>query len=79
MLLRFGAKTAGIKSMGMLVQGMELYASLKEHQVPVELIAHPEEGHGIIEQETYRDYVKRNLDWFNYWVLGKGNNPLERP
>lgn len=77
-LLRFGSKMSGIKPMGMgLHQGKELYAALKEHNVPVELIVHPEEGHGLLEMETYRDYVKRNIEWFNYWVLGKGKNPLE--
>lgn len=60
-----------------LAQGLELYRALHERGVPTELLIHPDEIHVIRDLDVYRDYVDRNLQWFNYWVLGKGRNPLE--
>lgn len=62
----------------MPLQGMELFRALHERRVPTELLYHPTQGHAIIDEEVYRDWVRRNLAWFDYWVLGHGTNPLER-
>jgi dipeptidyl aminopeptidase/acylaminoacyl peptidase len=78
MMLRYGNARGPIRPQGIgLAQGLELYRALHERGVPVLLLIHPQEGHTIADLEVYRDYVERNLRWFNYWVLGKGTNPLE--
>jgi dipeptidyl aminopeptidase/acylaminoacyl peptidase len=51
-------------------ESLQLYAALSERGVPVELIVHPFEGHGIFDLETAKDYAVRNLDWFNFWLSG---------
>jgi dipeptidyl aminopeptidase/acylaminoacyl peptidase len=79
MLLRYPTGRGHIRPQGLigLAQGRELYRALHERGVPVELLIHPQEGHVIRDLEVYRDYVQRNLRWFDYWVLGKGTNPLK--
>jgi dipeptidyl aminopeptidase/acylaminoacyl peptidase len=79
LMIRVGNKPHDVKPSGMLAQGLELYAALKQKGVPVELVVNPREGHGIMDLDTYRDYVERNIRWFNFWVLGKGSDPLRPP
>jgi dipeptidyl aminopeptidase/acylaminoacyl peptidase len=59
------------------LQGMELFRALHERRVPVDFIYHPTQGHGIADEEIYRDWVRRNLQWFDYWVRGQGSRPLD--
>ena len=74
-LLRYGGSRFP-RSPGMPLQGMELFRALHERGIPVEFLYHPTQGHPINDEEVYRDYVRRNLLWFGYWVLGQGTNPL---
>jgi dipeptidyl aminopeptidase/acylaminoacyl peptidase len=57
-------------------QALELFRALHQRQVPVDLVYHSTQGHVIEDEEVYRDWVMRNLRWFDYWVLRKGSNPL---
>jgi dipeptidyl aminopeptidase/acylaminoacyl peptidase len=76
-LLRYGGERFPRPiSIGPL-QGMELFRALHERGVPVEFIYHPTQGHGIADEEVYRDWVERNLRWFDYWVMGRGPRPLD--
>jgi dipeptidyl aminopeptidase/acylaminoacyl peptidase len=77
LMIRVGNKSSDVKPGGMLSQGLELYAALKRRNVPVELVVNPQEGHGIVNIDTYRNYVERNVRWFNFWVLGKGEYKLD--
>jgi predicted acyl esterase len=56
------------------VQSLELYAALRDQGVPAEMIVHPYESHGIEDAEASRDYLIRNLDWFDFW-LNKREDP----
>jgi dipeptidyl aminopeptidase/acylaminoacyl peptidase len=77
-LLRYGqAKFPRGSSLGMPLQGLEFFNALRERGVPVEFLYHPTQGHVVVDAEVYRDWVARNLRWFDYWVLGEGSNPLE--
>ena len=52
-------------------QAQEFYRALKDRKVPVEFVAYPRQGHGIGEPRLILDCLRRNLDWFDRWVLGK--------
>jgi dipeptidyl aminopeptidase/acylaminoacyl peptidase len=47
----------------------EIYQALTDHNVPVEYVVYPREGHGIAEPEHQRDLMERNLRWFTKWLL----------
>jgi dipeptidyl aminopeptidase/acylaminoacyl peptidase len=77
-IMRYGGKSNtgdSIRQSYMLAQGFELYAALKDVAVPVEFVLHPDQGHGITDWGLYKDWVIRNLAWFNYWLLGDGPCP----
>ncbi|HET6863455.1 MAG TPA: Atxe2 family lasso peptide isopeptidase [Pyrinomonadaceae bacterium] len=51
--------------------GLQLYTTLKEREVPVELIIYPNEGH-VKNQPAHKYFVyERNLAWFKFWLLEK--------
>jgi len=51
------------------LSGLQFYIALKEHEVPVELIVYPNEGH-IKNQPAHKLIVyERNLAWFKFWLL----------
>jgi len=52
-------------------QGRMLLHGLRLHEVPVELIAYPRTGHGIVEPQLRMDSMRRNVEWFDHWVLGR--------
>lgn len=76
-LLRFGLKEQPPMPSMFFVSGLEYFTYLHAHCKPVEMIMHPNEGHGIGDGETLKDYVKRDLAWFDYWLNGKGDLPYK--
>jgi dipeptidyl aminopeptidase/acylaminoacyl peptidase len=76
-LLRFGLKEQPPMPSMFFVSGLEYFTYLHAHCKPVEMILHPQEGHGIGDGETLRDYIDRDLAWFDYWLLGKGDLPYK--
>ena len=48
-----------------------LYRALKHFGVPSEFYVYPRSGHGWAEPALIADSYRRNIDWFNYWVLDK--------
>jgi dipeptidyl aminopeptidase/acylaminoacyl peptidase len=53
-------------------QGYELYNALKRQGVPVKMVTYPRQPHGIQEPKLLKDAMERNLEWFDRWVMGKG-------
>lgn len=50
---------------------LETFASLREHEVPVEMRVFPGEHH-IKWQPAHRQAIyQRNIDWFRFWLLGE--------
>jgi dipeptidyl aminopeptidase/acylaminoacyl peptidase len=49
----------------------EIFQALTDLNVPVEFVTYPREGHGIAEPAHQRDLMRRNLQWFQRWVLKK--------
>ena len=77
-LMRYGAMSSTrdhIRLSYLLPQGLEFYAGLRDAGVPVEFVLHPDQGHGAVDWELYTDLVKRNLDWYNYWLRHQGTDP----
>ena len=52
-------------------QGYEFYNALKRQGVTVKMVVYPRQPHGLQEPKLQLDAMKRNLDWFGTWVLGK--------
>ncbi|MEW6455716.1 MAG: S9 family peptidase [Acidobacteriota bacterium] len=52
-------------------QGQEFYLALKKLGVPTEFVSYPRQPHGIQEPKLIKDSMKRNVDWFNRWILDK--------
>lgn len=77
-LMRYGglgSTSDQIRPPYMLAQGLEFYAGLRDAGVPVEFVLHPDQGHGAVDWELYKDWVTRNVGWFDYWLLHKGERP----
>jgi dipeptidyl aminopeptidase/acylaminoacyl peptidase len=53
-------------------QGYELYNALLRQRVPVKMIVYPRQPHGIQEPKLIKDTMERNLEWFDKWILGRG-------
>ncbi len=51
-------------------QGYEFYQALKRQGVPVEMVVYPRQPHGLQEPKLQLDAMRRNLEWFEKWVLG---------
>lgn len=78
-IMRYGGRSNtgdSIRQSYMLAQGFELYAALRDTAVPVQFVLHPDQGHVITDWGLYKDWVIRNLAWFNCWLLGDGPCPV---
>ena len=49
-------------------QGYEFWHALKTLGVPTQLVIYPDEGHGLLREESKRDRVLRVLSWFDRWL-----------
>jgi dipeptidyl aminopeptidase/acylaminoacyl peptidase len=54
-----------------LSQGEEFYLALKKMGVHAEMVIYPRQPHGIQEPKLVEDAMRRNLAWFNKWLLGQ--------
>jgi hypothetical protein len=53
---------------------MEYFAALRHYDVPVDFFVYPNDGH-VTERPEHRFMsLQRNLDWFEFWLLGKEND-----
>ena len=77
-LMRYGGRSSTrdhVRLSYLLPQGLEFYAGLRDAGVPVEFVLHPDQGHGAVDWELYTDLVRRNLDWYDYWLRHQGTDP----
>ena len=51
--------------------GLELNSELRDASIPAELVFYPDETHVFWHPHDRYAAMDRNLDWFNYWLLGK--------
>lgn len=81
-LMRYGGRSAtgdDVRQPYMLAQGFEFYAGLRDAGVPVEFVLHPDQGHSIMDWQLYQDWVRRNLQWFDFWLRHEGTSPVNAP
>ncbi|MGH9434918.1 MAG: prolyl oligopeptidase family serine peptidase [Terriglobia bacterium] len=50
---------------------VELNELLLEAGIPTELVSYPHEAHIFYDPRDRAMAMRRNLDWFNYWLLGR--------
>jgi dipeptidyl aminopeptidase/acylaminoacyl peptidase len=60
------------------LDAMEYYEALQHYGVPVDFFVYPNDGH-VTERPEHRFMsLQRNLDWFEFWLLGKENDPSSK-
>jgi dipeptidyl aminopeptidase/acylaminoacyl peptidase len=52
---------------------MEYFGALRAHNVPVDLFIYPDELHVFQKPRDILTSMRRDLDWFEYWLIGKKN------
>lgn len=57
-------------------QGRMLLHTLRAGNVPVEMVVYPRTDHGITEPQLRLDSMRRNLEWFDFWLLGKATERM---
>ncbi len=70
-LLEFGDQS-------LATQGLEFQTSLWRCGVPNELIIYPKTGHNMSRPAQEAESMQRNLEWFDYWMLGKTDSSPEK-
>ncbi len=53
---------------------MEYYVALRVHHVPVDFHIYPHDGHNFFVPSHRLISMQENLDWFEFWLLGKVRN-----
>ncbi len=52
-------------------KGLELYELLLHARIPTEMVVYPNDTHVFYGPRDIAMAMQRNLDWFNFWLLGK--------
>lgn len=55
-----------------IVNGEQLYQSLKRRGVPALLVVYPDESHEFSRPSFIKDYYRRYLAWYGHYVKGEG-------
>ena len=69
-----GLHTATLMEFGeqsLAVDGLELLTALWRQGIPHEFVIYPKTGHNISSPRLELESMNRNLDWFDFWMLGK--------
>lgn len=60
-------------------QSLEFYTALRRHNKPVEQIFYNNEAHVFAQPRHRVSSMRRNLDWFSYWLQGREDaDPAKR-
>ncbi len=61
------------------IKGVEFHIALRAHGVPSEYVAYPDETHSFSQPKHRLVSMARNLDWFDFWLLGQEDpDPAKR-
>lgn len=58
--------------------GIQFYANMKEAGKPLEFIVFPQEGHQFMQPVHRLVINERNVDWFQFWLLGREDPAAEK-
>jgi len=53
------------------ITGLEMYSTLRYQKIPAELVAYEGEEHNFIKPKSRIASMKRKVQWFDYWLLGR--------
>ena len=53
-------------------QSEEYFIALQKLGVPTSFVRYPRESHGISEPQHMRDWLARQVAWFDRWLRGGG-------
>jgi dipeptidyl aminopeptidase/acylaminoacyl peptidase len=67
---------AGIESQALLM--MPFAKAARRFDIPHEFVIYPRTSHGIDIPDLQRESAERNLEWFEFWLLGKHSDDPER-
>lgn len=67
LLVAFGDKDGAVD----WHQGIELYGTLRRMQKPHVLLVYADENHGLAKKENRIDYMNRQTEWFDHFLLKK--------
>lgn len=70
-LLEFGQRSLALL-------GLETVTALWREGVRHEMVVYPGEGHNLAAPQAQLESAYRNLDWFDYWMLGKKASAPDR-
>lgn len=60
-------------------QSIQFYEAVRgQGKTPVKLVLYPGQPHGITDPRLTRDLMRRNVDWFSYWIPVTGPKPPMR-
>ena len=54
---------------------MEYYEAMQHYELPVDFFVYPNDTHVTEKPEHRFASLRRNLDWFEFWLLDKENDP----
>jgi len=69
-LMEYDAASAG--------SAMEYYEAMQHYHVPVDFFIYPNDGHVTQRPEHRFVSLQRNLDWFEFWLLDRENEPQSK-
>ena len=56
----------------------QLYTALRSLGVPTRLVVYPGQTHSLTVPSYQRDRMDRSVQWYDYYLRGKGTDPLAR-
>ncbi|HEY1728265.1 MAG TPA: prolyl oligopeptidase family serine peptidase [Candidatus Baltobacteraceae bacterium] len=69
-LMRYGLLGFAPRTSALFNDGKQLYSALEQLHIPVQFVITPKDAHVIMGEVAYRDWVHREIAWFDYWVRG---------
>jgi dipeptidyl aminopeptidase/acylaminoacyl peptidase len=60
------------------IYGLQLFSALRTLGKPVEMALYPDEAHIFFQPKHRISSMQRNLDWMNFWLLGKEDPAPEK-
>jgi hypothetical protein len=66
---------AGRPTSSVVMESDALYTALTGNGVPIEVMI-DHNTHGVTSEKYMLEYQSRLLQWYDYFLLGKGDNPI---
>lgn len=58
---------------------LEMFTALRQAGAPVEMYVYPNDAHNLADPEHRYFSMRRNLEWFEFWLLGRqSSDPVDK-